>query len=158
MKTSFVFLAVLCAMPASAQMYKCTDSGKTTFQESPCRGNGQAISVRPAAGEVAAEPAGAVVSREKSMLDKMQKDRKLREIEDETTRAEREIKANNDAMESELNTLKAKKSLAKNNQAGATWEQSLSTEMQAVSEKYKTKNAALQAKIERLEKTRSALN
>jgi hypothetical protein len=36
--------------------------------------------------------------------------------------------------------MRRKKGLANNNLAGATWEQSISSEMQAIVQKYKTKN------------------
>ena len=45
-------------------------------------------------------------------------------------------------MSREMDALRAQKARANNNLAGATWEQSLSTEMQAVASRYKVMNVA----------------
>gem|GEM_PF-785867 len=57
-------------------------------------------------------------------------------------------------LSSEIATLQAKKSYARNNLAGATWEQSISSEMQALTQKYKTMN---DVDFEKLKQLRIAL-
>lgn len=53
-------------------------------------------------------------------------------------------------MTREMDALRAQKARASNNLAGATWEQSLSTEMQAVASRYKVMNDADQEQIKAL--------
>ena len=53
-------------------------------------------------------------------------------------------------MTREMDALRAQKARANNNLAGATWEQSLSTEMQAVASRYKVMNDADQEQIKAL--------
>ena len=87
----------------------------------------------------------------------MKNEHRLREIELEIPQVEHEIKMSQDGLDTELATLKHKKGYANNNQAGATWEQSISTEMQAVIEKYKTKISLAQGNLDRLRKEQDSL-
>ena len=70
---------------------------------------------------------------------------------------ERHIADNRTAMEAELNALQQEKMLAKNNLAGATWEQSIPPEMHAVSEKYKIDISIAQGGISHLRRDLSDL-
>jgi hypothetical protein len=69
----------------------------------------------------------------------MARDRRLREINYQLRDYDAEINRYQQELEAELGALERKKLYAKNNLAGATWEQSISTQMQAVNEKYRTK-------------------
>jgi uncharacterized protein DUF4124 len=148
--------AMTCSFGASAaNVYKCVEGGKTVFQGVPCRGDGAAITVAPANGTVIAEPAAPAasasaaagasdsVSRMKDHVKSMEADRKKREHEytlNQISLATREPEAaiNNEqsAMNAELAALRGKKLAANNSLAGATWEQSISSEMQAITQKY----------------------
>ena len=57
------------------------------------------------------------------------------------------IDGRNRRMQDEMAAIQSRKAQAKNNLAGATWEQSLSTEMQAVASKYQALNDADQARL-----------
>ena len=82
----------------------------------------------------------------------MELERKQREIEYAIRDNENEIQAHQSQMERELASLQNKKRRAKNNLAGATWEQSISIEMQTVSAKYRTKIQVSQDRIAQLRK------
>lgn len=77
-------------------------------------------------------------------------DREIREIE-------YEIENDQKSMDRELTELKGKKGRANNNLAGATWEQSISTEMQAVTEKYRAKFDYSRDRISTLRAQRAAI-
>ncbi len=66
----------------------------------------------------------------------MEWDRKLTEIGREISRLEGQIVEHRNAMNDEIDNLQRKKQSANNNLAGTTWEQSISDEMSAVSQKY----------------------
>lgn len=70
---------------------------------------------------------------------------------------ERQIERYQKDMDAELAALRNAKDAAANNLAGATWEQSLSTEMQAVTTKYQTKIKIAQDKIATLREELKAL-
>jgi uncharacterized protein DUF4124 len=138
---AFTLLAFLPFPSAVAEMYKCTEDGKAVFQDTPCRGSGSAITVKPASGNTSDS---SVFSRTKANVSEMERERRQREIAYEIERLERVIRGYERSQDAELTVLRYKKSYAENNFAGATWErsaleQSISTEMQAVTEKYKTK-------------------
>ena len=168
-KFYLVVFGLLVANLAHAEMCKCVDAGKTSFQEQPCKGSGGVIKIRPQSGD--APPATAsvnpvptsnevtpsVASRATNQLQTMKNEHRLREIELEIPQVEHEIKMSQDGLDTELATLKHKKGYANNNQAGATWEQSISTEMQAVIEKYKTKISLAQGNLDRLRKEQDSL-
>lgn len=72
--------------------------------------------------------------------DVLYRDRRTTELEREIQSTEEAINSRNGCMDAEMQALRNQERYARNNLAGATWEQSLSTEMQAVAMKYKTMN------------------
>lgn len=143
------------SLPAHAQqMYKCTVDGRTTFAEFPCGKSAEKITVRPVAGDYApaplavAAPAGraaAPTSDRHAQLDEMVRQRRIRELEYEIRDAEND-------MDAELGALKGKKRYAGYGLAGATWEASISQEMQAVTAKWRGKIDALNGQLATLRK------
>lgn len=70
----------------------------------------------------------------------MERDRLIFEKQHQIASLERTVAERNTQMAQEIDQLRQRKSLARNNLAGATWEQSLSSEMQAVTQKYQAIN------------------
>ena len=144
-RTLIVAASIFCIpMSVDAEVFKCTEDGKTVFQDKPCRGSGTAIIVKPASGSApgdndGASPEAPPEARLKEHVRSMELERKQREIEYAIRDNENDIQGYQSQMERELAGLQRKKSLARNNLAGAPWEQSISAEMQAVSEKYRTR-------------------
>src|SRR5580765_8490304 len=137
---------VLAAGAANAQ-YKCVGKdGAISFQQQPCPGQSQQQKLEvkvPAPATPAVTPAKAAsgpLNVDQRMARDMEHERRIRELKVEITQTEDSISRRNQQMSAELETLRAKKPLARNNLAGATWEQSISQEMQAVTQKYKTMN------------------
>ena len=154
MKTIVVLLVLATPMTASAQ-FKCTDAeGKVTFQQTACAKSGkqEPLKLRTdapsrAASDVAAE-GGSVEQR---MVRKLERDRVMRGVEDEIRDTEGAIANRNNAMVAEIAALRQRKASANNNLSGATFEQSVSTEMNAVAAKFKALN---EIDIERLKQLR----
>lgn len=163
--TACIALSVCCA-PALA-IYKCKDAnGTTIFSDEPCGPGAKQIDVRPAAPSATPPastptPSGAKPSeREKLMreADEAAKARRVREIAFEIDAAEKRITSNQDVMERKIAELRVSKRSANNNLAGATWESSLSQEMDAVSRQYGALIADDREKIKSLQRDREALN
>lgn len=157
MKTAAVVLLVV-ASAAQAQ-FKCVDAqGKTTFQQTACpAAQKQQVLKVHAAPPDAPPPAAAnapVKSVDERIWDTMQRDRKTQELELSIANLENGIHSRNDVMSGEMAAIRGRKAYAKNNLAGATWEQSLSMEMQAVASKYKAMN---DSDFERLKTLRGVL-
>lgn len=74
------------------------------------------------------------------MARQMERERLIREKEFEIAQLGELMARRTGLMEQELAALRIKKMQANNNLAGATWEQSISTEMSVVVEKYKVQN------------------
>ncbi len=136
---------VLAGGVAQAGIYKCKVDGVTVYQASPCAKEGEEIRVRSTPASVPAQriddrgndrpkPGGRKTTRhsERAYLAQLEIDKKNHEID----KHNKNIKRYRKMMRSELAALKRKKGYARNNLAGATWEQSISTEMRAVTEKY----------------------
>jgi len=143
--------ALLITTQASAGIYKCTIDGETIFSQQPCSANAEEITVKthePSADEI--EQAAERRSRLEENNTTSASDRKRREAEIKIKNAEKRIATYQKKMESELAALAKKKEAANNNLAGATYEQSISTEMEAASKKWTAKIDAEQVKIERL--------
>lgn len=165
----------LTAQGANAQ-FKCTGAdGKVAFQQTPCddrqrqeaiklRDGLQPAAPRPRASDAAASsptgmaqaatqprPTESPYTRLNEML---VRERRTAELEREIQSTEAAIDYRNNQLNAEIAALQAKKHQARNNLAGATWEQSISIEMQAVATKYKTQN---DNDHERLKKLRADL-
>lgn len=134
---------------AHAEMYKCTEGGRVTFQGTPCKaGTGVAVTIKPSSlPEPGTDPAGQL----KSKLEATAAADKRKGVEQEIAYLNGRIQSNLRAMDAEISLLRSKKNYARNNLAGATWEQSISGEMQAVTAKYTAENTANQQKIAQLQ-------
>lgn len=155
-------LALLTAVPAGAQVYKCKDGATTVFSSIPCAADARRIDVRPAAGggatagpapagtaqTTAAAPAPGSVAAMRRQGDLMQAERELKDAQALRERLVRD-------RESELEAQRQKKRLANNNLAGATWLQSISAEMQVISDNYAEKIRDVDARIAQYQKTLS---
>lgn len=171
MKTAITLVALaLVPLAAPAQtLYKCTEGGIIKYADSPCGKSAVLISGKPAAAaprnvivQTAEPPPPAVAARapdaatpapadaqkaRQEQLAQMAKERRIRELGYEIRDAERE-------MEDELEMLKRRKYLANNNLAGATWESSISQEMQAATSKGNARIAALRRELADLRASR----
>lgn len=155
MKSSLaVWFLSLVPLAAPAQtLYKCTEGGIIRYADRPCGKSAVLISGPPAAARenvvqpadapamaprASADPAPADAQplRQAQLLAQMARERRLRELEFEIRDAERQL-------EDDLDQLKRRKTYANNNLAGATWEGSISQEMQAVTAKGNARIEAL---------------
>lgn len=141
-------LALLTALPAGAQVYKCKEGATTVFSATPCATDARQIDVRPASGAgrgtaaapVAVKPEGAAAAAPapgsaaamRRQADQMQAERELRDAQALREKLVRD-------RENELEAQRQKKHRANNNLAGATWLQSISAEMQVISDNYAEK-------------------
>lgn len=80
----------------------------------------------------------------------MEVERHQRELDYAIERGESDVQRLQGHMEAELDALRRKKLLAENNLAGATYEQSISSEMQAASEKYRIQIQVAQDRVAQL--------
>ena len=162
--------------PVAHAVYKCQVDGVTTYQAQPCSGASkpeQQMNIRagsPAVTQVSGKPevqsaaqksASSSAGAEKLAVEQMARERQIREANYEIGNLERRIANRSEQLTREMDALRAQKARANNNLAGATWEQSLSTEMQAVAARYKVMNdvdqeqiKALRAKVVTLQTTK----
>lgn len=137
--TAAAIAALLATAPAAA-VYKCQVNGETVFSQTPCAANAEEVQLkvhRPSDDEAKAAEQRATWLKEENAA--MRAERKSREAGIEIAKLEREIEVYHEQMDKELAALREQKASANNNLAGATLEQSIATEMQAVVEKYNTK-------------------
>ena len=164
----FCTATILLTSPAYAQVYKCKVGGRTVFTDQPCDETAKPIAVRPGAGyhvptqqagqEDAAAPATAAPSAPRSRLEEADRRVKQRIIQDKIANQENRIIALRQRRDDELAELRRRKGYANKNLAGATWEQSISTEMQAINSRYDTEMRIIQSDIEQLRREYSDLN
>jgi hypothetical protein len=167
-----VLSASLClaiAGPAFA-INKCTGAdGKTVFQDAPCMGKGETITVKPASGQApapviatpaaaasgaapaAASPAPAATAKKEGAFG--EKWRRKTDLESHLiSNARGELSSHMQSCQQQQSALAAKKGGARNNLAGATWEASISAEMQAAATMCDTKARDIRAKLEGYER------
>lgn len=142
---ALLIATLLLPQPASAAtIYTCTDDkGRKTFSQMPCAPDAQVTTVQ------GPDLMGSVAT-DSEATDKIRNSNRLRSVGVEISRKESEIDNLNDQMSRELAQLKAASVHANNNLAGAAWQQSLATEMQATAEKYKVQIGIAHAELSRL--------
>lgn len=164
-----VSLCIALAGPAFA-INKCTGAdGKTVFQDAPCMGKGETITVKPASGQapapVVATPATAATDAAPAATAQAptaaarkegafgEKWRRKTDLESHLiSNARGELSNHMQRCRQQQADLAAKKGSARNNLAGATWEASISGEMQAAATLCDTKARDIRAKLEGYER------
>lgn len=137
MRSFLVSVALLPSLSFAGQLYVCTDgAGKKSFQEMPCSG-AVTSEVREYEVREIVPSQSQGLATDSDYYKEMKADNRRAQLNRDIKRSENKLKRYQASMSKELAGLKAKKSRANNNLAGAQWESSISTEMQAVSEKYK---------------------
>ena len=149
--TITLIAATLSIGTAQAAVYKCEGpDGKLTFSDQPCQGEpSEEVTVdyiEPS--ESQRRQAAEVAARDSQMLAEQDRQNRIAATEERI----RNLKESRDQ---ELEALRNKKRYANNNLAGATWEQSISQEMDAVAQRY---NADIQAAREELSELRAQGN
>jgi hypothetical protein len=149
MRGMAVLVMVVFAVTAEAGIYKCLVNGRTVFSQRPCGEGAEEVRVRYQAADPAAAQGGGSPSAS-NLADRVILDRRIRAKEQEITKYQRQRDA-------EMAVLRARKTRANNNLAGATWEQSISTEMVAVAEKYRAMIDVARGELQVLREQRQAL-
>ncbi len=155
--------ALLAISPAWA-INKCISAdGKVVFQDAPCMGQGEKIEVRPASG-AAPRPAAAMTAASDAvggaMAPATRKENVFGERWQRSTYLENrgipDARAAIDGHQADCAAqqarLAAKKNRATNSLAGATWEESISGEMQAAATTCDTRTRELRAELDSLQK------
>lgn len=158
LSTGIAAALVAAASPAWS-INKCVGAdGKVSFQEQACPGKGGAIEVKPASGMAPApvqQPDVPAAASQASKKEGVFGETYRRKLDLEThlissTRAE--LNGHLQSCDAQQRALAAKKGQARNNLAGATWEQSISAEMQAAATTCDTKARDLRSRLEGYEK------
>lgn len=168
-RLAVALIVTVAVAPVQAQVYKCKDpSGTTVYSAQPCAINAKPIDLRPASGSSRqAAPAAApvspsaetssVASDPRTLVQRGNDAAQRRILDDDITRKQREIAAMNAEHEAEQAALREKKGRARNNLAGATWEQSISDEMQAVAAAHNTRVSIAQRELEDMRTRRARM-
>jgi uncharacterized protein DUF4124 len=141
-------LAALAALPicaVAADVHKCVESGRTTYQDAPCGGAGTVIRTDDEAVDSRRAAAAAdSVAKLRANVTQM-----------EQARVARERAGYRKAEQAELAALRNQRDYVTNNFAGAAWERNavidrLARDMQAVSDKYALKTQAARERLAQL--------
>lgn len=169
LRLALTFAVLAASMPAAAQVYKCKDTnGTTVFSSQPCGADARAVDVRPAAGRGASatptQPSAPATSAPtapaaspRSLVERGNAAAQRRMLDDEILRKERQLSATHAEHEERQAELREKKQRARNNLAGATWEQSISDEMNALASQYNGRIQQAQRDIDVLRQRRAAV-
>jgi predicted RNase H-like nuclease (RuvC/YqgF family) len=131
---------------AQAEIYKCVnEKGNTTFSQRPCSETAEVVTVKP---QKRSDPTPASREDYAAQLDAISTRTEIKKLEQEISKLRSKKRSLTRKMDAELAALRRKKQNAANNLAGATWEESISSEMQSVSKSYKTKIEATQDRID----------
>lgn len=151
MKSAILAAALACALSPAWAVNKCTGpDGKVVFQDAPCAGKGVTLNVKPAAGNAPASPVGKSSQEQvNELVSTMRTDNRRNELQDRIIPARQgALQANREKCDAEIAALQRQQALANNNLAGATWLQSLATEMSAISTRCDARSREIQASID----------
>ncbi|MBU2113716.1 MAG: DUF4124 domain-containing protein [Gammaproteobacteria bacterium] len=148
-----LYLLLLLSGPAMAQVYKCESDGKTTYSQVPCAEDAQATDYsreNTASVDAAQVVPVANANAAAATIDRLGNAVKKRDLKAKIERLKRQIVQKTKERDAKMAYLRNTKRQAYNNLAGATWEESLSTEMDAVANQYATDIEATNKEIDRL--------
>jgi|SRR5690554_782402 len=136
----------------ATSVHVCTNAdGKKSFQDQPCdaglKADIKTIKTTPSQTSTMYDP-----SAKTTAYNQMRSDNERRQLDRDIKRSENRIVDYRNNMQRELSLLRKKKNYANNNLAGAEWENSISTEMQAVTSKYSTLITSEEARLANLRK------
>ena len=143
---------------AHAEIFKCVEGGKTVFSQQPC-GNGS-VTVKPRFVEVspeAVEERKAATKQIQGSSSGIDREHRMMEIDRQLLDLDNEESQIQQARIAELKKLELTGRFANNNLAGATWQQSLAMEMQAVNGKYDSALGLISSRREALIRERDKL-
>jgi len=177
-QTLAAFALLFAASTPAWAIYKCDDgTGKQIFQDRPCTtGKSSTIEVRPASGH-ASKPSQAAIAapmpgtaesptakplteadRLNAQADVIRKRARLRDINDlYLNGAYLNVERVQNKCRNDMDALSVKKRSSMNNLAGATWEQSISAEMQAVATRCQAEQQTAQNELERIRSEKAQL-
>lgn len=150
---------------------KCTGpSGKVTFQDTPCAGQGEELDVKPASGFAPAGPVGVPTPETAKKTTSAAQSPEKREGPYGQTwqrrfwlentgipNARRELDSHSVNCEQKQRELEAKKAGANNNLAGATYLQSISAEMQSAATMCSMRSREISERLTKMEQELAAL-
>ncbi len=151
-KQLFAFVLMCPPALAGTEIYKCTVNGKTNYTDQPCDG-GQKMEIH----DTGSSGSGMVDAGMVNVADDLERDRLRSKINRNIQEREERIGALRVQMEREISAIQRTKARANNNLAGATWEQSLSTQQEAITKQYDIQIQAEQRAIDRLLEERGRL-
>lgn len=125
-----VILIAILLFPAvlHAEIYRCVNDGDTVFSDKPCGAD---------QSEVTLDRLSTMQGMSEEKIQQAGKNTKEVLLKDQIKRTQEKIKGLRKKMNEEIAYLRYKKLYSRNNLAGATWEESISTEMEAVTSRYK---------------------
>ena len=139
MRSAFlIFVCFFSSCSLAGHYHVCTDAnGKKSFQAMPCNDTEQAevreYEVRKSLGN---SGPSVELPTDSDIYKQMKADNRRAQLKRDIRKSELAIERYQGRMTAEMAALRSRKVRANNNLAGATWEQSISAEMQAVSDKY----------------------
>ncbi|RCX10724.1 hypothetical protein [Extensimonas vulgaris] len=155
---ALALLMLLCT-PAWA-VHKCSaEGGRVVYQDAPCQdGRGAVLDVHangPTAAQRSASGGNAPAAAEGAYDDKWHRAFAIRQFE--LPPLQRQLDNEVRQCDEQQRTLAARKLRANNNLAGAVWEQSISSEMQAAASACDTRQRELRTRIDALQRELEAL-
>lgn len=151
MKLVLAFTALLASNAIATEIYRCTSaSGKTVFSDGPCTADqkGAAMTITAPRHQQSADEATQAKKKLNDAATSMYMTRRQNELKAIIRDTETEISSLQHKMDIDLRVLKEKMGYAKNNLAGATYQQSLAMEMQATSSQYEIKIKDAQTRLQ----------
>lgn len=156
MRTSFLVLMAL-PLVCFADVYRCQEGGTTVFSAVPCGPGAKVIVVTPASGSGRYSESAAARPGDSNLIERADSVSRRRILDDDIWRKKRQLESLQAEHEARQAELRAKKARAQNNLAGATWEKSISEEMQSVASEYDTRTKVMLREIEDLRTKRDEL-
>jgi hypothetical protein len=140
----------------AADVHKCVENGRTSYQDAPCGSAGTVIRTDgDAVDRRRATAAAESVEKLRANVAQLEQARKARERAEQIENVEREIAGYRKAEQDELAALRTQRDYVNNNYAAASWERNaafdrIARDMQAVSDKYALKTQSARERLAQL--------
>ena len=150
----YLTLLFFVSAAASANVYKCEVNGTVSYSQLPCGDNASKTEYQITAADIpvtlTASTLPPVNETPEQTRERLSQKIKKRDLAAKIERYKRKKVTLANERDEKLAKLKNTKRQANNNLAGATWEESLSTEMEAIAKKYATDIQSVDNEIDRM--------
>ena len=149
----YLILVTILALPVSAQVYKCEENGTVTYSQTPCAHDAEVTEYSRESEDIAPTmqiSANSAVANASATMDRIGSSVKKRDVTEKINRLERQVARQIRERDTEIAKIVNRKGRVVRNLAGNVYEDSLNSDILAVTTLWNTRIDATNRELDQL--------